>query len=83
MCLFPYSSGVHLETDMVHTDLRATRRNRKVHAGIVQHPFRVVRLDARRFRGEQLRIERDTGCKIVTMDVDLKPLDGGSLSAFA
>ncbi len=42
--------------------------------GTVRHPLGVVRLDARRFGGEQLRTERDIRCEVVNVDVDVKSL---------
>ena len=48
-----------LDAEMIETGLAAARRDRKIHARIVEHPFRVIRLDDRRLRGEQRRIEPD------------------------
>jgi len=56
----------------------APRRNREIHARIVQHPFRVIRLRHRGLRGKQRRVEADRMIEIIDRDMDMKPLHRSS-----
>ena len=73
---------LHLNAEMIETRLAAARRDREIHARIVQHPLRVVGLSYRRLRREQRRIEADGLVEIIDGDVNMQAFHGGRLDLF-
>jgi hypothetical protein len=60
-----------LDAEMIESGHAAARRNRKIQAGIVEHPFGIVGLGNRWLCGEQFRIEADGALQIVDRDVNM------------
>jgi hypothetical protein len=51
--LLKFVSTFDLDSEMIQTGLAPARRDRKIHTGIVEHPFGVVALENGRFGREQ------------------------------
>ena len=56
-----------LDAEMIETRLTASRRNGEVHAGVVEHPFGVVRLNQGGLRIEQSGVKADRLLKIANL----------------
>ena len=54
----------------------ATCRDRKIHARVVQHPFRIVGLDHAGLGGEKRRIEADRLFEVFDADMNMYALHG-------
>jgi len=65
-----------LNAEVIETGDPAARRNRKIDARIVQHPFGVIRFDNGRFGREQRRVEADARPQIVNRDMDMHAFHG-------
>src|SRR5690606_36351671 len=74
--------GVDLNPEMVQADTAATRRDREVHAGVVEHPLRIVVLLYRRLRAEQGRVEADRVGEVADGNMYVQALHGCSSSRF-
>src|SRR6266511_2442380 len=63
---------LYLHPEMIDTGLEPSLRNREIDSWVVQHPFRIVRLEHCRRRSEHGRVELDASIEIVHRDVHVK-----------
>src|SRR5215469_4960071 len=70
--------ALDLDAEMIEARLFAARRNREIHARVVQHPFRIVGLDHAGLRGEERRIEADRLLEVGDADMNMHALHGVS-----
>src|SRR5262245_11777051 len=65
-----------LNAEMIEPRLLAPRRDREIHARIVQHPFRIISLDHDRLHREQRRIKSDRIREVFDADMNMYALHG-------
>ena len=65
---------------MIEPGFAPARRDREIHARVVEHPFGIVVLAHRRFGGEQGGVEADRLIEIVDRDMDMQAFHGTHLS---
>src|SRR5262249_50096232 len=68
--------ALDLDTEMIRPRPLAARRDRKIHARIIEHPFGIVRLHHRGLGGEQRRIESDRILEIFDSDMNMHAFHG-------
>jgi hypothetical protein len=65
-----------LDAEMIEPRPFAARRDREIHARVIQHPFRIIGLDHAGLRGEQRRIEADRLFEVFDADMNVYALHG-------
>src|SRR5258708_29942441 len=65
-----------LDAEMIEPPLLSARRDREIHAGGVQHPFRIIDLDHAGLVGEKRRIEADRLFEVFDADMNVYALHG-------
>src|SRR3984893_17774450 len=68
--------ALDLDAEVIEPRLLPPRRNGKVHARILKHPFGIIGLHHRRLRREQGRVECDSVVDTFHRDVDLHTFHG-------
>src|SRR5262247_1055484 len=70
-----------LDAEMIEARLLAARRDREIHARVVQHPFGIVGLDHAGSRGEERRIEANRLLEVGDGDVYMHAFHGATPSS--
>src|SRR5262249_27391121 len=68
--------ALDLDAEMVEPRPFAARRDREIHARVIQHPFRIVSLHHGRLRREQRRIKLDRIREVFDADMNMYALHG-------
>src|SRR5215472_1870317 len=70
--LVQFVGVLDLDAEMIQPGLPSARGDREIDAGIIEHPFGIIRLDHSRFRREQRGVEADGMRDVRDRDVNVQ-----------